>query len=178
VSAALAAALDVGRGALDRVSAAHPVLREAHVVDSGACALLVVLDALAAALAPGAAEVDLGWLPAAGSGEPAPGVPGVPGCGVPVAPGTVEVMAVLPGSAVPDLAARLHALGDAVAVVEGSAADGGPVRHAHVHTTDPAPVLALLREAGAREARVEALDAGSGDGAVVPLDAPAMREDA
>lgn len=171
----LAAGLDVARGALDRVSAVHPVLREAQVVDSGACALLVVLDALAAALAaggPGGPEVDLDWLPVAPPSGSTDG--GVRACGVPVAPGTVEVMAVLPGSAVPDLAGRLHALGEAVAVVEGSAPDGGPVRHAHVHTTDPAPVLVLLRDAGAREARVEALDAGPGGAAavVVPLTGP------
>jgi dihydroxyacetone kinase-like predicted kinase len=188
-AAVLAAALDVGRGALDRVSAAHPVLREARVVDSGACALLVVLDALAVALAtagrpaaptagtiagpiaaPSAPQVDLDWLPAA------PRPSGDRACGVPITPGAVEVMAVLPGSALPDLADRLHGLGDAVAVVAGVDADGGPVRHAHVHTTDPAPVLALLRDAGAHEARVEALDAAA-PGAVVDL-VTSDREDA
>ena len=35
------------RVALAGISAEHPVLRAAHVLDAGACALLVVLDALA-----------------------------------------------------------------------------------------------------------------------------------
>ena len=47
----LAEAVAEALRALGRISAAHPVLRAAHVLDAGACALLVVLDALARAAA-------------------------------------------------------------------------------------------------------------------------------
>lgn len=64
----LAAALGDGHAALGRISAEHPVLRAAHVVDAGACALLVLLDALGRVVAgQGDVAPDLGWLPAAGA---------------------------------------------------------------------------------------------------------------
>ncbi|GIG39683.1 DAK2 domain-containing protein [Cellulomonas phragmiteti] len=139
----LAVAVDAARRDLGRLSASHDVLRAAHVVDAGACALIVVLDALVHTLRTGrpltGSEVDLGWLPQAG-----PGV--VAGC-APAAGGAFEVMMLVrptwPGA--DHLAASLAQVGDAVAVV-----DDGSSRHAHVHCDDPAAAIALV-PADARE---------------------------
>ena len=60
--------------ALGRISAVHPVLRAARVLDAGACALLVVLDALARAVGDERPVlVPLDWLP---DGRRAPRVGG------------------------------------------------------------------------------------------------------
>lgn len=155
---ALARALAAARADLGRVSAGHDVLRAARVVDAGACALLVVLDALVHALrtrsAAQAADVDLGWLP---TGEPVPHGPHAEAGGGafevmllvrPDAPGPVPGAAPDAARAVlnrvtdphPDaLAAALRGVGDAVAVVAA-----GDRWHAHVHTDDPAAALALV----------------------------------
>lgn len=67
----LDAGVAAGRADLARISAAHPVLRSARVVDAGACALLVLLDALAGALAGRPGPVDVGWLDEHGAaGDP------------------------------------------------------------------------------------------------------------
>ncbi|MBO3093888.1 DAK2 domain-containing protein [Cellulomonas dongxiuzhuiae] len=134
----LAAATDAARADLARLSAGHDVLRAARVVDAGACALLVVLDALVHTLrtgggALGEADLDLAWLPRA-----TPDV--VAGC-APAAGGAYEVMMLVrptwPGA--DDLARALQEVGDAVAVV-----DAGGSRHAHVHCDDPAAAIALV----------------------------------
>ncbi|MCC2335623.1 DAK2 domain-containing protein [Cellulomonas wangsupingiae] len=134
----LAAAADAARADLGRLSAGHDVLRAARVVDAGACALLVVVDALAHTLRTGGrqldgADVDLSWLPQAG-----PDV--VAGC-APAAGGAFEVMMLVrpgwPGAGA--LASALQEVGDAVAVV-----DAGGVRHAHVHCDDPAAAVGLV----------------------------------
>ena len=75
-AAALGAGVAAGRTDLARISAGHPVLRSARVVDAGACALLVLLDALAAALAGSAGPVDVAWLDAHDGAEPAGAGPG------------------------------------------------------------------------------------------------------
>jgi uncharacterized protein len=156
----LAAGLVAGHAALDRISAVHPVLRSAHVVDAGACALLVVLDALADVLAGRDGAPALDWLPAEAGGT----VPGHEHGGA--EPGSVEVMAVLPDvPAVAGLGALLADLGDAVAVVAGVDDAGRPVRHAHVHTGRAVEALDLLRAHGARAARVHDL-AGARTGSV------------
>src|SRR5690606_31623834 len=102
----LAAATASARADLGRLSAGHDVLRAARVVDAGACALLVVLDALVHTLATGAAlteaDLDLAWLPRTG-----PEV--VDGC-TPATGGAFEVMVLVdaawPGA--PGLAAALQ----------------------------------------------------------------------
>ncbi|MGW6129676.1 DAK2 domain-containing protein [Cellulomonas sp. NPDC055163] len=157
----LAAALGEGHAALGRISADHPVLRAAHVVDAGACALLVLLDALGRVVAgEGDAAPDLGWLPAgsahphapAGDGLPAggPGTHGLADGGgayevmllvrasgeggaapAGAAPGA-EPVAVRAPDLAPELSARMQALGDSVAVVGGEG-----LWHVHVHTDDP-----------------------------------------
>ncbi|WP_046528725.1 DAK2 domain-containing protein [Cellulomonas sp. FA1] len=144
----LAGAVDAARGDLRRVSAAHDVLRAARVVDAGACALLVVLDALVAALrgATGA-EVDLSWLPAA-----SPEV--VAGCS-PGAGGAFEVMMLVRGVPADRLVGALRGVGDAVAV-----ADAGGALHAHVHADDPAAVLALVPAADRERVVVRRVEEG------------------
>lgn len=149
----LRAGAAAGRADLVAISAAHPVLHRAGVVDAGACALLVLLDALAAALGGADARVDVAWLDrlAAPAQDPAapPGTPATPATpDAPPAPDAFEVMAVLHGADAacgPDLRAALAAVGDAVAVVDG---DG--VLTAHVHTADPAAALAAVAGCGGR----------------------------
>ncbi|WP_456845625.1 DAK2 domain-containing protein [Cellulomonas sp. P5_C6] len=128
----LAEAVAEALRALGRISAVHPVLRAARVLDAGACALLVVLDALARS----AAEerpvvVPLDWLPTApahlASVEPSGGA--------------FEVMLLVSDDhpqvdTGAELRRRMGALGDSVAVVGG---DGW--WHVHVHTDDPAAAI-------------------------------------
>jgi len=161
---ALDAGVAAGRADLARISAGHPVLRSARVVDAGACALLVLLDALAGALAGRPGPVDVGWLDEHGvAGDPT-GAADPAGSGAAAGgAGGYEVVALLrtagargpgegPGSGVPaaervasELAAALPAVGDAVAVVAG---DG--LVTAHVHAAAPTDVAAVLTAAGAR----------------------------
>jgi dihydroxyacetone kinase-like predicted kinase len=164
-AAALDAGVAAGRADLARISAAHPVLRSARVVDAGACALLVLLDALAAALAGRPAPVDVGWLDEHGAAEDPAGAAASTGAG-PAGPGDggaggYEVVALLRTGAgagagpaadaataervARDLAAALPAVGEAVAVVAG---DG--LVTAHVHADAPAGVATVLTAAGAR----------------------------
>jgi hypothetical protein len=152
-AAALRAGAAAGRADLVAISAAHPVLHRAGVVDAGACALLVLLEALAAALGGADARVDVAWLDrlAAPAQDPAapPGTPATPATSdAAPAPDAFEVMAVLHGSEAdcgPDLRAALAAVGDAVAVVDG---DGALT--AHVHTADPAAALVAVAACGGR----------------------------
>ncbi len=134
----LAEAVAEALRALGRISAVHPVLRAARVLDAGACALIVVLDALAHAAADDhPVRVPLDWLPSSVaqhvSAEPSGGA--------------FEVMLLVsddragdPTSPVVDTGAalrrRLGGLGDSVAVVGG---DGW--WHVHVHTDDPAAAI-------------------------------------
>lgn len=153
----LAEVLDDAHRALATISAVHPVLRRAHVLDAGACALLVVLGALAGVAAGQADPVpDLAWLPeaeareeSAGEGESA---------------GAFEVMALVRGGP-RDLGAELRSslgtVGDSVAVV---GADGW--WHVHVHTDDPEAAIGLC-DVGVREqVVVRLLEAAHGAGAV------------
>ncbi|MFC8191308.1 DAK2 domain-containing protein [Cellulomonas sp. NPDC057328] len=189
----LADALAVARADLGRVSAGHDVLRAAHVVDAGACALLVVLDALGHALRTrtpaGAVDVDLAWLP---SGAPAPGT-GRTGHAAHAAHaghaheghgasggGAFEVMLLVRSGAdareasradADALAAALRTVGDAVAVVAA-----GDRWHAHVHTDDPAAALALVPAAARDRVLVRAVEPGvvAGPGLVVVTASPGL----
>jgi hypothetical protein len=143
--AALAAGVDAGRAGLARISAAHPVLRSAGVVDAGACALLVLLDALVAALDGREGPVDVAWLAEHAAAGPAPEADPTDRA--------FEIMAVLHdadadasgGGAAGGLRVALAAVGGAVAVVEGDA-----VLTAHVHADDPGAVLAAVGACGGR----------------------------
>jgi dihydroxyacetone kinase-like predicted kinase len=134
---------------LARISAQHPVLAAAHVVDAGACALLVMLDTLRDVIGEDGAAADVGpdlsWLP-----EPAEHV------GAHVAPtggGAFEVMLLVRttgepgerGDLGPALSTRMQELGDSVAVV---GAEG--VWQVHVHTDHPGRAVAAA-SLGARE---------------------------
>jgi len=153
----LGAVLARGHVELATISDAHPVLHREHVPDAGACALLVLLDALHRAVV-GAPEPTgpPDWLPAA-----APHARGVHGSG-----GAYEVMLVVrtPQAGASDdlggvLRERVGAVGDSVAVV---GADG--VWHVHVHTDHPDLALAAA-DVGVREqVVVRLLDAPHGVG--------------
>lgn len=137
---ALAAGVGAGRVDLAGISATHPVLRSARVVDAGACALLVLLDALVAALRGASGPVDVSWLAEHAAADGVADVGAGPGERV------FEVVAVLrvAGTGAGDrLRASLATTGDAVAVV-----DGGELLTAHVHADDPAAVLAAVGAAG------------------------------
>ncbi|WP_282948775.1 DAK2 domain-containing protein [Cellulomonas endometrii] len=144
--AALAAGVAAGRADLARISAAHPVLRSARVVDAGACALLVLLDALLAALEGRGGPVDVAWLSEHAGSASTPGAAG--DAGDHAGDHAFEIMAVLhapDAAAAPELRTALAAVGGAVAVVEGDA-----VLTAHVHADDPVPVLAAVGACGPR----------------------------
>jgi dihydroxyacetone kinase-like predicted kinase len=167
-AAALAAGVAAGRADRARISAAHPVLRSAHVVDAGGCALLVLLDALAGALAGRDEPVDVGWLaehaaPGAADAAAADAAAADAAPAGQPARAAYEVVAVLrpaDAAAVADALTRaLGAVGDAVAVVPG---DG--VVTAHVHAAAPGDVAAALTASGAAwTATVRALLAGARD---------------
>lgn len=131
----LGGALERARHELARISAEHPVLREAHVVDAGACALLVVLEALDRTLASRTGAAPLDWLPDRGMApdELAAWRVAEPG-------GAYEVMALVspaePADLGPALRERLAAVGDAVAVVGAD-----DLWHVHVHTDEPAAAI-------------------------------------
>lgn len=143
-----------GRAALARTTSQLDVLAEAGVVDAGGAGLVVVLDALAAAV----------------TGDDVPPLPVTPGP-VPLAqscpsPGTdgpaFEVMYLLEVPAAdeePLLAGvrdRLGALGDSLVVVGGSG-----LWHVHVHVDDHEAAVAAGASAGSpREVRVTELATG------------------
>lgn len=135
----LAAAIAAGLAAVDAISERHPVLRDARVLDAGACALLVVLIAWAAAAEPSPLDrVDLSWLPAS------------PGTPPPDQQETgFEVMAVLPAGDDDALRAVLATVGDAVAVVSEPGEGADRLRQSHVHAEDPAAAIAVLRSVAA-----------------------------
>lgn len=153
----LAAVLDSAHAALGRISEAHPVLRREHVVDAGACALLVLLESLHRAVT-GAPEPDepAAWLPGPAShGRVAHGEGGAYEVMLVVrTPGARAARAGAPQGAALDgavdtgalLRERLVAVGDSVAVVGRD-----DVWHVHVHTDRPDAAVAVAADAGARE---------------------------
>ena len=148
----LGPALDDARRELARISAEHPVLRGADVVDAGACALLVVLQALDRTLT-GEPGTGLDWLPVHGVGADDLAAWRAAESG-----GAYEVMLLVrpdgsgAGSA---LRERLAQVGDSVAVVGGD-----DLWHVHVHTDDPAAAIEAAR-LGARSQVVVRLVEGA-----------------
>ncbi|WP_162243338.1 DAK2 domain-containing protein [Cellulomonas sp. Leaf334] len=151
----LAEAVAEALRALRRISALHPVLRAARVLDAGACALLVVLDALARCVGEERpVHVPLDWLPTSAAQHATVGPSG----------GAYEVMLLVSddgagGAAVADTGAelrrRMGGLGDSVAVVGG---DGW--WHVHVHTDQPTAAIAAAA-LGRREQVLVRLLAGA-----------------
>ncbi len=143
VAAVLRAATEQGRASLGPISARHPQLRAAHVLDAGACGLLVLVQALARVTAGREHEpADLDWLPVSGP-QPHAG---------PQGGGAYEVMLLVrpredaagegagpgpEGGLGSVLSARMQDVGDSVAVV---GAEG--LWNVHVHTDDPARAIA------------------------------------
>jgi len=160
VASLLAQVVDDAHRSLATVSATHPVLRRAHVLDAGACALLVVLGALArAAAGEQDAAPDVDWLPvtaaSAGGTETLVG-------------GSFEVMALVRGGS-QDLGSALRqglaGVGDSVAVV---GADGW--WHVHVHTDDPAAAIGVCAPGRREQVVVRALESPHGQGAAAADD--------
>jgi len=163
LSAVLTAVSTQAHAALVRISAQHPVLAAAHVVDAGACALLVLLDTLRDVVArdgaPADAGSDLSWLP-----EP---VDLVAAHLTPDGGGAFEVMLLVrraDGSGDradlgPTLSAGMQALGDSVAVV---GADG--VWQVHVHTDHPGRVVEAAAVGVREQVVVRLLGARLADG--------------
>ncbi|KQY47550.1 DAK2 domain-containing protein [Cellulomonas sp. Root137] len=129
----LAEAVAEALRALGRISAVHPVLRAARVLDAGACALIVVLDALARAVSDERpVQVPLDWLPTTAAHH----------ASVEPTGGAFEVMLLVSDEhpvidTGAELRRRMGSVGDSVAVVGG---DGW--WHVHVHTDDPAAAIA------------------------------------
>ncbi|GEL97721.1 DAK2 domain-containing protein [Cellulomonas terrae] len=153
----LAEAVAEALRALGRISALHPVLRAARVLDAGACALLVVLDALARSVADERpVHVPLDWLPTAAAhhatAEPSGGAYEVMLLVSDDGAGGVDGGVVDTGA---ELRRRMGGLGDSVAVVGG---DGW--WHVHVHTDQPAAAIAAAA-LGRREQVLVRLLAGA-----------------
>lgn len=143
------------REALQRTTSQLDVLAEAGVVDAGGAGLVVVLDALVAAVT-GEQQVAL---PVSGPGP----VPVAQSCPSPGEGGPAhEVMFLLAVPAAEEathvaaLREALAPLGDSLVVVGGSG-----LWHVHVHVDDHAAALAVAADAGTpREVRVTHLASG------------------
>ncbi|MBO3101334.1 DAK2 domain-containing protein [Cellulomonas fengjieae] len=161
----LAEAVAEALRSLGRISGLHPTLRAARVLDAGACALVVVLDALARAVDDERpARVPLDWLPTTSAQH----------ASVEATGGAFEVMLLVSddGSAAPDgpridtgaeLRSRMGSLGDSVAVVGG---DGW--WHVHVHTDDPAAAIARARLGRREQVLVRLLAGAHAGGSALP----------
>ncbi|WP_051681711.1 DAK2 domain-containing protein [Cellulomonas sp. HZM] len=154
--ALLAQVLDDARASLGDISSRHPVLRRSGVLDAGACALLVVLDALAGAVA--GRHPGLGWLPAVGFEEQTV----QHGDG-----GAYEVMLLVrvpqDAEVAGPLRSALGAVGDSVAVVGDR-----DWLHVHVHTDDPAAAIAACVVGRREQAVVRLVEGGHGQSADEP----------
>jgi len=150
LAALLVGPLSRARADLAETSRRHPVLREAGVVDAGACALLVALEVLAALLAGQPVDHVGDWLPDA---EPGPHRHGSDGAFEVMLDVTVEVDR-----------ARLASTGTAAAVV-GTGDDW----RTHVHTDDPVGAVALVPPDALRVGLVRAV-LGDRSGPVVVTD--------
>ncbi len=146
----LPAPLGAVRAALPETSAHHPVLRSAGVVDAGACALLVLLEVLAALLAAAPPHQAGAWLPQPPppDGRPEPG---------PAQPDTGGAFEVMLDVTVGVDRARLAATGSAAAVT-----GLGDEWRTHVHTDDPATALALVAPEALRIGLVRAVAGAAG----------------
>ena len=135
--AVVAAALEEARAALDRTRDLLPELRQAGVVDAGAKGVVLLLDAMRAALA------------GEGPSEPV-GPSGPVGRAGEVSDAselefTFEVQYLLeaPDEAITSLRGALAGLGDSLVIVGGNG-----LFNVHVHTNDPGKAAELGKEAG------------------------------
>ncbi|WP_158609680.1 DAK2 domain-containing protein [Cellulomonas triticagri] len=159
----LAAAAQEARRDLAAISAGHPVLRSARVVDAGACALIVLLDALAAALAGEDGAVDVGWLDAFAA---PPGSTDAPAPTAEVAPDEQTAPSGEDGStgaAERDAGPEPIAPAPAVVVPDGPASDDGDVSAAVAPVPEGRAGDVLDAEPGAPSAPGPQVDAPAPD---------------
>jgi dihydroxyacetone kinase-like predicted kinase len=158
VTAVLEAAVAEARAALARTTAQLPALRDARVVDAGAKGLVLLLDALLAAVTGGVIDEPVGPLGPLGrvTGDVAPRLEEHPP-GEPLEfPYEVQYLLEAPDDAVPPLREQLDALGDSLVIV-----GGGGLFAVHVHTDRPQEAVAAASGAGrAREVSISDLEAG------------------
>ena len=139
------AALNGARAALALTTGMLPELRAAGVVDAGGLGVVLLLDAVRAALR------DEQLSEAVGAGGPVGRAEAVAGAG----DGAFEVQFLLEGAdeALPALRDELGAIGDSLVIV-----GGGGLFRVHVHTDEPGRVLEAGKVAGAtREVQVASL---------------------
>ena len=133
----LGVALEEARSSLARTTEQLPALRRSGVVDAGAKGIVLLLDALLAAVSGGFPSEPVGPIGPVGSmaGERAD----------PPLEFASEVQFLLeaPDEAMPSLRSALGELGDSVVVV-----GGGGLFNVHVHTNDPDRVVEVGRRAG------------------------------
>lgn len=148
----LEAALEAARASLARTRDTHPALRAAGVVDAGGKGVVLLLDALLAALRghgltePVGPPGPVGRAEAVGrgAGQPAPRSAGV-GRGSEALTHPFEVQYLLQAQepAVTELRRRLEAVGDSLVVV-----GGGGLYHVHLHTDHPRTAVELAEAVG------------------------------
>jgi hypothetical protein len=155
----LGAAVDAAHASVLESRDVLPVLRDAGVVDAGAWALVVLLEALRTSVASRGRERPISGPEIASFDDPGPGVERA-GDAATVARGSgeFEVMFLVepPDGGGPDLGAslraRLQTVGDSVAVVGGHG-----VWQVHVHTDDPAQAILAGALAAQRQITVRSV---------------------
>ncbi len=147
VSTVLAAALDDARRSLAKTRDQLPELREAGVVDAGGKGIVLLLDALVAAVRGARPSEPIGPLGPVGRSpgdRPAPDL---------TFPYEVQFLLDASDDAAASLRSQLAGLGDSLVLVGGSG-----MFNVHVHTDRPdAAVEAGRRAGGVREVRVDSL---------------------
>jgi uncharacterized protein len=147
VSAVLAAALDDARGSLAMTRDRLPELREAGVVDAGGKGIVLLLDALLAAVRGARPSEPVGPLGPVGRSSGDRLAPDL------TFPYEVQFLLDASDDAVASLRSQLAGLGDSLVVVGGSG-----VFNVHVHTDRPDVAVEAGRRAGrVREVRVDSL---------------------
>jgi DAK2 domain fusion protein YloV len=136
VGAVLESALATARASLARTRDLHPVLREAGVVDAGGKGVVLLLDALRAAVRGDALSEPVGPGGPVSRAE----TPWAPPPEALARPFEVQYLVEAEEQAVADLRRRLEEVGDSLVVVGG---DG--LFHVHVHTDRPGAAVELAR---------------------------------
>ena len=147
LEAVAATALEAARDSLGRTREVLPALREAGVVDAGGKGVVLLLDALSAAVAGGA--------PSEPAGPPGPlGRTEEPALSSLEFAHEVQYLLEAPDEALPALRRELDRLGDSLVVV-----GGGGMFNVHVHTNHPESAVEAARAFGRpREVSITTLE--------------------